>query len=248
VTVAILLLVRAERVNHNRKAARITRRLRPSLTVLEPPGDRTRQQLLRLGTHRPFRRGELLMMAGSPSDEVLLIETGRVKVVLSAPDGSETIVGWYGPGELIGELGVMSGGPRSANVVAQRAGRALHVPGEVFRAWVDRDRDALVYVNEMLRKRLHNADRRRLALASRDVPGRVAAQLLDWARDHGEPQGAAVVVRGFTQRELAQTVTASEKFVDEVLRELRSAGLLETGRCRFTLLRPERLEELVQRP
>lgn len=220
----------------------------PLFTVAEQLGERLRQLLVRSGTTRSFGSGELLMMAGAPSDEVLLIETGMVKVVLSAANGSETIVGLYGPGELIGELGVISREPRSATVVGQQNGLAVHVPGEAFRALLERDREALLLINEMLRRWLRNADRRQLELASRDVPSRVAAQLLGWAREHGEWCGTRVVVRGMTQRDLAQTITASEKTVDAALRSLRSAGLLETGRRRFTLLHPARLEDLLRRP
>lgn len=222
--------------------------LTPLLTVTGPLGERIRQLLLNSGTSRPFSSGELLMMAGAPSDEVLLIESGMVKVVLTAANGSESIVGLYGPGELIGELGVISREPRSANVLGQQDGVAVHIPGEAFRTLLEQDREALLLINEMLRRWLRNADRRQLELASRDVPSRVAAQLLGWARDHGEWCGTRVVVRGMTQRDLAQTITASEKTVDAALRALRSAGLLETGRRRFTLLHPTLLEDLLRRP
>src|ERR1044072_7816709 len=122
------------------------------------------RELLRyVGQPRPFRQGELLMLAGSPSDEVLLIERGTVKVVLSAPNGSESILGFYGRGELIGELGVMSDEPRSATVIAHLDGVALRVPGDAFRVVLQQDKDALVAVNEMLRRRLQNADHRQLA-------------------------------------------------------------------------------------
>lgn len=186
------------------------------------------------------------MMAGSASDEVLLVESGAVKVLLTAPDGAQSMIGLYGRGELIGELGVLRGEPRSATVVGQRDGDALHVPASAFRALVERHPEVLVHLNEILHERLRNADRRQLALASRDVASRVVAQILEWAREYGERQGTTVVVRGMTQRELAQAVAASEKSVDAELGVLRSAGLVDTGRCRLTLLRPAVLEDLLR--
>jgi CRP/FNR family transcriptional regulator, cyclic AMP receptor protein len=188
------------------------------------------------------------MIAGAPSDEILLIKSGAVKVVLSAPNGSESILGLYGCGELIGELGVLSGEPRSATVIGHVDGAAIHVPSEAFRALLAQDRETLLLINETLHRRLRNADHRQLQLASRDVPSRVAAQLLAWAKSHGEQTGSGLVIRGITQRDLALIVTASEKSVEAALRSLRDAGLVETGRCRFTLLDPARLEQLLSQP
>jgi CRP/FNR family transcriptional regulator, cyclic AMP receptor protein len=188
------------------------------------------------------------MLAGSPSDEVLLIESGAVDIVLTAPEGVESIIGRYGPGELIGDIGVIMRRPRTAGVVGQQEGNALHVPGAAFRALVERDKDALMLVYELMCRRLLKADRRQLALASRKVRHRIAAQLLDWAEDFGDPQGPTIVVRGVTQQYLARTIGASLKTVEGELGKLREERLLETGWQRFVLLRPELLESLLGRP
>lgn len=209
---------------------------------------RVSQTLRGIGRQQGFHRGDFLMRCGARSDEVLLIETGAVKAILSAENGAESILGIYGPGELIGELGVMNGRPRSATVIAYLDGVALHVPRTSFLRLFERDREVRTLVNDTLWRRLHNADRRQLALASLDVPTRVATQLLAWAKDHGVRAGTGLSVRGFTHRDLAQVVTASEKSVDAALKLLRSSGLLQTGRCWYMLPDPARLERLLGQP
>jgi CRP/FNR family cyclic AMP-dependent transcriptional regulator len=201
-----------------------------------------------MGTSQSFRRGEVLMLVGSVSDEVLLIESGSVNVVLTAPDGVESIVGPYGRGEVIGDIGVMRREPRSATVVGQQDGSAVHVPGTAFRQLVQSDNRMLLWLLYGIAypRQLH-ADDRQLAFAAQDVRGRVVRKLLVWAAELGAVEGEAVVVRGFTQRQLAQSITASRQSVEDVLRELRAEGLLETGRMRFTLLHPHLLEEQLRR-
>ncbi|MGH3943076.1 MAG: helix-turn-helix domain-containing protein [Pseudonocardiaceae bacterium] len=103
-------------------------------------------------------------------------------------------------------------------------------------------------VDDTLVRRLYKADRRQLAIASLDVPTRVASQLLAWAKEHGVRAGDGLLIRGLTQRDLAQVVTASEKTVESALSLLRSTGLLETRRCRFLLPDPALLEYLLGRP
>jgi CRP/FNR family transcriptional regulator, cyclic AMP receptor protein len=66
---------------------------------------------------RRFAAGEVLLREGDPSDEVVLIEAGRAEVLRAAGDGS-ILLGTVGPGEFIGEMGVLEGRPRSATVRA----------------------------------------------------------------------------------------------------------------------------------
>ncbi|GAB3584979.1 hypothetical protein GCM10027445_61890 [Amycolatopsis endophytica] len=188
------------------------------------------------------------MSFGAASDRVLLIESGTIKVILSEHNGAQVVTGPYGPGELIGELGVLEGRPRSATVVANQRGTAIRVPAQVFRDLAGRDQDVMVLINVTLRDRLHNADKRQLAIASQDVATRVATQLLAWARTLGEPAGAGLLLRGIPQSDLARAVVASEKSVDSALRALRADGLVSTSRLRFHLLDPNRLEYLLTQP
>jgi CRP/FNR family cyclic AMP-dependent transcriptional regulator len=186
------------------------------------------------------------MQAGEPSEEVLLIESGAVNVVLSAPNGVESIVGRYGPGELLGDIGVVMRKPRSASVVGQQNGWALHVPGPAFRKLIEDDSSALMFVFEQMCRRLLKADRRQLALASRKVRHRLVAQLLDWAEPNDGQE--TTTVSGIPQRDLARAIGTTSKTVEKELGKLRDERLLETGWQRFVLLDVKALESILGPP
>lgn len=209
---------------------------------------RAQQNLRDIGRLKPFSRGDVLMTSGKPSDEVLLVESGMVKVVLAAQNGSESILGMHGTGELIGEMGVMSGRPRSATVIAHVTGSATHIPANAFLRLLDRDRETMLMLQDTLERRLRMADHRTLAFASHDVPTRVGAQLLEWSQTCGERTRDGVVIRGLTQLDLAQTVAASLKSVEAALDDLRRLKLVETGRVRFRLPDPDLLEKVISKP
>lgn len=209
---------------------------------------RARQTLRAAGRMRPFRRRETVLAVGARSDSVLLIESGVMKVLLPTDGGLDVVVGLYGPGELLGELGVLYSRPRSATVLGHRAGIATFVAASTFRDLVNRDRDVRVLLDVTQRGRLHNADRRQRALATMDVRARVIAQLLEWARLCGEQTEDGLVVRGLSHRDLAGAVLASEKHVDAVLHELRRAGLVRTRRLCFILADPGRLRSNLAMP
>src|SRR4051794_34378850 len=69
--------------------------------VDEQTAEQARKILHRAGQPVSFRRGEILMSAGAPSEDVVLIASGSVKVVLSEHTGAQLVAGPYGPGELI---------------------------------------------------------------------------------------------------------------------------------------------------
>lgn len=188
------------------------------------------------------------MAMGARSHEVLLIDSGAVKVLLPSAAGLDVVVGLRGPGTLLGELGVLDEQPRSATVVGFADGVATHLPGPAFRDLVDHDRDVRRLTDDARHQRLRSADRRQVQVATMNVRSRTICQLLDWAMSFGERTVEGVVLSGLSHRDLAGAVLASEKHVDAVLHELRRAGLLRTSRLRFVLPEPDRLGQFVDEP
>ena len=65
--------------------------------------------------------GEVVVRRGDPSDDLLLVVSGRLRVVLEAPEtGSERVLAELGRGETVGEAGLITGDRRSATVYAIR--------------------------------------------------------------------------------------------------------------------------------
>ena len=67
---------------------------------------------------RELFAGEVLYRQGDPSDCAWLIERGSIELT-SAQGRRNSHLGVFGPGELIGELGMLDGGPRTASAIAR---------------------------------------------------------------------------------------------------------------------------------
>jgi len=174
---------------------------------------------------------------------VLLLESGLVKVVLPTVEAREPITGLYGPGDLLGEIGVTSGAPRSAHVIALVAGAAWHMAGSRFLALRD-DADVRHLIDETWRKRQRNADEHQLR-QMRTGAARVAMCLLSWTCEFGTEIGSGLELRGVSQQDLAHAVAMSVKTIEPFLHVLRGHGLLETGRLRYRLPAPDRLGHFI---
>ncbi|WP_424184953.1 Crp/Fnr family transcriptional regulator [Actinokineospora sp. G85] len=194
-----------------------------------------RDRLRAVGRRKRFAPGDRLLGAGDPSEEVMLVESGLTKVVLLTPDSGPTVAGLVGPGELIGESGVIHGAPRSASIEALTEVHVVLVAASVFlrlRATVP---DIGELVDETWREQRRRADLHRVN-AARDVPTRVHETLRHWALRFGSHTREGLLLRGPSQHDLALAVGASRQHVDSALSRLRAEGVLKTDRRQFLFL------------
>lgn len=78
-----------------------------------------------------FAAGDIIYREGAPSDCVYFIDEGEVEVRRAVPGGAVTL-GRLGKGEILGEMGVVCGQPRSASVVAISDASLVRVEGAAF--------------------------------------------------------------------------------------------------------------------
>lgn len=66
----------------------------------------------------PFARGDVMTRQGAEAHWLYLIASGEAEVYWEAADGERRLLTRLGPGHIFGEMGLMTGAPRSATVVA----------------------------------------------------------------------------------------------------------------------------------
>jgi MFS family permease len=81
---------------------------------------------------RPMAAGEVVIRQGDVADLFFLIAQGRVEVSQTAADGSTRVLRQMGEGEFFGEIGLLSGVPRTATVTALTDGRLVALPKREF--------------------------------------------------------------------------------------------------------------------
>jgi CRP/FNR family cyclic AMP-dependent transcriptional regulator len=201
-----------------------------------------REELLRLGAVRHYRRGDVLFHQGDEAGQVLVLTAGHVKAAQVTAQGREVILAFPGPGELLGELSAVDGLPRSGTVRALEPVEALAIPGSAFRAVLEqRPRIALVLLRAISR-RLREADRQRVDHAVYDVVVRVARRLVELCDRFGDADSEVVDTGlALTQDELAAWAGASREAVAKAIALLRTLGWVQTRRRRIVVLDLEAL-------
>jgi NTE family protein len=78
-----------------------------------------------------LRGGEYLFREGDDADRLYVVRSGRLRVVVHGEDG-ERVVREVGPGDVLGELALLTGSPRSASVRGVRDSELLSLHASAF--------------------------------------------------------------------------------------------------------------------
>jgi CRP-like cAMP-binding protein len=196
------------------------------------------------GRRQRLRVGTVLFSEGDASNRVILVLSGLVRVSTVTDDGRETILGFRGRGNVLGELAAIDGDEHTATVTVVEEGEALVVPAPRFlQAIADEPELALVLLRSIV-GRLRDADRRRAEFVALDVVGRVAHRLAELADEFGEPADAGIRIGlALSQRELAGWVGASREAVNKALAQLQARHLIAADHRHFVVLDLEGLRE-----
>ena len=198
-----------------------------------PPADV--EQMFVVGVRRAVYAGELLCREGDPGTEVVILLSGYVKLTKTAENGRQTMLELRGPGDVLGDMSVVDGGPQSANAIAMGPLEVCVLAASRF----DELRRAHVGIaNALLAvvvRRLRQASTRQLELGTADSLGRVCRRLVDLAASHGEPHRDGVLVQVLSQQELADWAGVSRDGVVRALQYLRDAGFVDSGRGRIVI-------------
>lgn len=207
--------------------------------------EEARQAALRLGTFRRFGHGDVILQEGTESDCAVLLLSGLYKVVGSLGSGREALLAIRAGGDIVGELGLADGQPRSATVKAVGSGEGRRIGEREYFAFLARFPDASRAANRAMAGKLRSATRRRVEFATCPAPTRMARVLLELKAAHGVPLREGFVIEvALTQPELAALVGVTEPTIHRILAAMRQEGVLGTGYRRIHILDVRRLAEL----
>ncbi|MEW5849378.1 MAG: Crp/Fnr family transcriptional regulator [Myxococcota bacterium] len=200
-------------------------------------------------TSQRHRRGHTVVEQGAEADAVYGVLSGRLKVVLPGPDGTDATVAVLGPGEIFGELALLRRSTRSARVVALDDVELARLAGAAFLELVARSHALSRQLNTMLAERMLGMGGHLESVTTSPVAQRVARALLELVTPH-LPRNArtATLDPSLSQQELAELAHASRQSVNECLQRWRRDGILEHDRRRVVFHDLPRLRALAEGP
>lgn len=186
------------------------------------------ERLGRLLSPRRVLKDTRIVTRDEPGDSMFFIISGRVKVMFYGENSREVILTMLKDGEFFGEMSLLDGLPRSANVVAQEDSSLLILRRYDFNEHMQKSPSTAVAVMAELSRRLRRADEIIGNLSTLDVYGRVAHIVSDLAKKDGVEQENGILIRDRpTQQEIASMIGTSRETVSRVLSEFQRRGFVE---------------------
>jgi CRP/FNR family cyclic AMP-dependent transcriptional regulator len=194
--------------------------------------DDDRGELERIGRRRAAQRGDVLLALGDSADQVVVLISGRVKIVVPTSSGGEAVLSFRGPGSLLGDQALVDDAPRSANVVAVETVELIAIAASAFRGYLKARPAVALAMLASLSAKLRESDRLVREYAAADTLGRICARLVELCVQQGDADavGPVRISLPITQEELAGWTGSSLESTAKALRSLRSLGWIATGR------------------
>lgn len=198
------------------------------------------EAIARVTITRSYDKDQVIILAEEEGDAMFIIAHGQVKVSIVSEDGREVILSMLGEGAVFGELALLDGKPRSANVVATQDTELYMVRRADFLQLIYKVPQIAVGLLAELAARLRKTDRKIEGLALLDVTSRISETLLQLANEQGTQteQGLTIETRP-THQQLASMSGTTRETVSRVLKRLEGQGYISSEGRSITILREE---------
>jgi len=185
--------------------------------------------------------GDTLFDQGDESDGLYVIVEGILRIYLTADDSREATINLLEDGEVIGEISLLDGLPRSAGVAALTDAKLIFIPREPFLELLGSSKKLAEQIILTLCERLRAANAQVDQAIFHDLRHRLIVLLRQLAIIHGHVEkDVAVVDLDLTQGTLAQMLGASREAVNKQLRALIKEGRIEMDGPRIRVFRSAR--------
>ena len=211
-----------------------------NVSLFESLDDREIEALAEVTINRTFGKDGVIILAEEEGDTLFIIKKGQVKVSIVSEEGREVILTLMGSGAVFGELSLLDGKPRSANVIATEDTELIMLRRSDFVQLIYKVPQIATALLAELASRLRKTDRQIEGLDLLDVTSRISETLLLLANEQGaETEEGVVISNRPTHQELANMSGTTRETVSRVLKRLEIQGYISCKGRKITILREE---------
>jgi len=199
------------------------------LAIFSELDDSVIRQLAVRCVTRDFPAGKVLFTLGDVCRGLYVIESGRVRIYRTSPDGKEQVLHIEVPGRPVAELPLFDGGVYPASAITAEPSRLIFLARDDFESVYRTHPDVAQAIIRGLGKRLRHLVHVTETLAFHDVAARLAMLYVGYAERIGirTPEGIELKLDR-TQEELSLEIGAARESVSRATRQLKHTGLISS--------------------
>lgn len=201
-------------------------------------------QILKLGMRKVFKKDSVIFFENEADTSLFVIVEGQVKVSRVSDDGKEVILTILAESDFFGEMAILDGSNRSANVTAMTDTEMFIIQRSDFLNLLQAHPEVAVSLLVELAHRLRAADMKIKSLSLKDAEGKVATVILQLADDVGKIKNGTVEIERLPyQHDLANMAGTSRETISRTLHAFAKKGLVELNGSNLRILNYEKFKE-----
>jgi len=206
----------------------------------------TQQQCMEIAScarARTFARDELLFMQGQQVRNLVLIQSGRVKLTQLSPNGNEVILWMNGQGDAVGVPSQASTCNHACSARAMEQCHALTWEYSRLQSLLVDYPQIRNNINQILVNRLDELEERFREVATEKVAKRLALALLRLVKQVGKQSQGGVAI-SLSREELAQMTGTTLFTISRILSKWAEEGFVVPRREAVVVCDPQRLSQV----
>ena len=185
---------------------------------------------------RDYEKGQMILLEESTGETFFIITSGTVKVTRLSDDGREVILALLGESDFFGEMSLLDGEGRSANIVANEDAEVMTLSRRDFLEYLETYPKIAIALLEELAVRIRKSDQQIKSLSLSDSEQRIGITLIRLAEEGGTIKRGDVTVQNLPyQQDIANMAGTSRETVSRTLKLLEDKKLVKRNGSDITI-------------
>jgi CRP/FNR family transcriptional regulator len=190
-------------------------------------------------TQREYKKGETIYSEGEPSENLYVINNGKVKISKLSEEGKEQIIRILYDGDFMGELSLFTQSPYMNNAEALETTLVCIVNGKKINELIEKYPSVSLKIMKELSSRLEETERLIESIGLGSVEQRVAEVLLKMSDDNN------TVNLSISKRDLAAHIGMSQETLSRKLSNFQEEGWIkQEGQRKIKIINRMSLEDI----
>lgn len=197
---------------------------------------------------KELQTGDILFHRGDRSDGCYVVVDGALKISTETLHGEETLIAMLAMGDVVGEMGLIDGLPRSATVTALKPSSLAYLSTRDFTRFAENNPAVYRHMLRIVSTRLRLSNDHFSAHLLLPLGGRLARVMLLLSDCLGQPldDGRILIRQKITQAELALMSGSSREHVNRVLNDWRKKKIVTRVGSHYCLDQEDVLRDLAE--
>lgn len=186
-------------------------------------------------TERSYANKTIVLQRGDEGDHMLVVYSGKVRVIIQGADGRELILRDCGPGHYVGELSVFDDLPRAATIQTIEKSTLLHLQREPLMKLIEHSPSFAKKVIANLSRRLRETTQQLRQNTLFDIYGRIMLFLIN-PEQEGRKEDGHLIVPKPSNVDFANRINCRSETLGKALKDLEALHFIIIDKQKRTII------------